>query len=500
MNYTTMQQIGGAFLVIAFFALKNTINTYLTKIQSTFAFSEALIQSANVFKNIAHQNELFFRNSETGALIGDIMYVPTAFSNGIILGYITLLTELSVLILMLLFLAFSSLYVSLLVLLFVAPAAFFSYQSIKTRVEELGKYRNSNVQQAQDALVQSLQAHTDAVIYNRVDYFKEFFISFEKQISATDAQVFTLNSMPARLMELFAVVAFCLLYIYSKHAGIESTLPFSITLFVASAFRLLPSINRSLSAMLRIKNHWFSIDTLRAYKKINPLNQEPDVIEFKNHITLKNIEFDFAEKTICKINFFELKKGSCIGIFGNTGEGKSTFLQLMLHLIPAKKGSFWVDDVLIEKDQSSSYQQLFSYIKQDVFILNASLQENISLSREADSNKVLLDDIINKLELNKLKHLLSVEDSNAGEAGNKLSGGQKKLIALARALYFEKPILVIDEALASLDHETTQQVLQILKLEHKKGKTIIIVSHQRNVFDICETIYEFKNGTLSNHR
>ena len=352
------------------------------------------------------------------------------------------------------------------------------------------------VKQAQDALVQSIQAHTDAVMYNRKEHFEKFFHTFQNQISNTDSSVFTLNSLPPRMMELFAVIALCLIYIYTVKSGNENNLPFNITLFIGAAFRLLPSVNRSLGSMLRIKNHWFAIDVLSHYWEQNREELKGTPVLFSKHILLQNIEFTFGDNAICNIDNFKIVKGSSVGIYGNTGEGKSTFIQLLLQLMPVNKGTFMVDDVRIEKENSASYRQLFAYIKQDVFILNASLQENISLSSEDKCDHVLLGEIISKLELDKIKHLFDNENSNAGEAGKKLSGGQKKLVALARALYFDKQVIVLDEALASLDNDSVKMVLGVLKQEHKKGKTIMIVSHQKNVFEICDIVYEFKNGTL----
>jgi len=134
--------------------------------------------------------------------------------------------------------------------------------------------------------------------------------------------------------------------------------------------------------------------------------------------------------------------------------------------------------------------------KRQVFILNGSLIENITFGIEGDANMESLNQIALKLELDKIEHLFSNPNSNAGEAGSKLSGGQKKLISLARALYFNHPILVLDETFASFDSETLKKVISVLLDEKRKGKTILIVSHQRSAFEICDHIFEFKNGTL----
>jgi len=484
--------------IILFFLLKNIFTLYLTKIQASFAFSESLINSTSIFKTIYNQNELFFRDQETGSLISDIMYVPNAFSNGVILGYITLITELAVMLLMMIFLAITSPYISLLLIFFIAPTAFYTYRSIEKKVELLGNLRNRNVQQAQDSLVQGLNAHTDATVYNRKDFFGNIFHKFQLKISEIDSSVYTLNSVPAKFMELFAVMAFCLLYIYHRQVNPENSFAFDMALFVAAAFRLLPSVNRTLGSILRIKNHWFAIDILKGYqnKKKSVINDEE--FEFNKNIILEKIEFGYNETKICSVEFLEIKKGSCIGIFGNTGEGKSTFLKLLLQLIPADKGKFKLDGILITPEKTKAFAQLFAYVRQDVFILNATLQENISLSANNEYNHKRVDEIIVALNLSSIAHLFFDENNIAGEAGSKLSGGQKKLIALARALYFNRPVIILDEALASLDPDTAKTVMNVLKEEIKKGKTIIIVSHEKNVFEICDTVYEFKNGSLIN--
>lgn len=492
----TSNLILGAIGVIIFFIIKNFLTTYLTKLHAHFAFNEAQNQSRNLFRIIYNQDGQFFRNAETGALVSDVMYVPGAFSNGVIMGYITLITEICVSLLMLIFLSFTAFYISLLVFICIAPAAYLSYRSIKNKVERLGDYRNSQVKAAQDALIQAMDAHTDATVYDRKKYFESGFDILQGNIYGTDAKVYTFNSIPARLMELFAVMALCIIYIYHNKFEGATSLPFDMTLFIASAFRLLPSVNRSLGSMLRIKNHWFSVDVLQSYLKREKGNTQTEPISYNKSIRLENIKFRFENKEICNIESFEIKQGTCIGIFGNTGEGKSTFLQLLLRLIPASEGKIFIDDNVLTDNRISSYRNLFSYVKQDVFILNGSLLENITFGTENEADLNSFNKIVSKLALNKIEHLFANSNSSAGESGSKLSGGQKKLISLARALYFNHPILVLDETFASFDVETLKNVISVLDDEKKKGKTILIVSHQRSAFEICDLIYEFKNGTL----
>lgn len=438
------------------------------------------------------QNELFFRDAETGALLSDIMYVPAAFANGIIMGYMTLWSELVVMFLMLFLLAATSFSVSILCFLLIAPTAFFSYKNIRKRIETLGDRRNNSVKQAQDILIQGIHGRTDGLLYNRLNYFEDTFEMYQRRISNTDATVSLMNSLPPRIMELFAVSAFALIYLLTNYLGNGADYALVLTLFVAAAFRLLPSVNRSLGAVLKIKNHWFTIDTLIRYTN-NETDKSLIPMNFYATLKIENLEFSFNNKQICKVPLFELNKGSCIGIYGATGEGKSTFLQLLMQLIPATRGDFFVDENNVNKNHA--YHQLFAYVKQDVFIMNKSLQENISFCDEKLCNRERVNTIIKRLGLGKIEHLFNFADS-AGEGGNKLSGGQKKLVALARAAYFDSPIWILDEPLASMDAELLKFILVFLKEEQKKGKTIVLVAHHKPIFDICDLVYEFKAGKL----
>jgi ABC-type multidrug transport system fused ATPase/permease subunit len=480
-------------LLITFFILKNIMVSRIIKKQADFAFNLAYEQSDRIFRNVYSQDELFFSRADTGSLISDMMYVPAAFSNGIVIGYIVMVTELLVLAFMVLFLIITTFKISLLVILFIGPAAFFIYRSIKNKIEALGHYKNTMSKKAQDILIQSLNARHDALVYNRSAYFESLFNQYEKNITSTDAATFTLSNIPSRLMEVFAVTALCMIYIFHRYIDPGTTLTFLLTVFAAAAFRLLPSVNRSLGAMLRIRNHWFSVDALIKYKDEIKQKEGNEVIRFNESIYIEDLVFSYNEKAVTKISSFTIHKGECMGISGDTGEGKSTFIQLLMQFLPAGSGSFYADGVKIDAHNTAAFRSLFAYIRQDVFILNASLQENISLSLEADNEKV--NEIIDRLNLRSIEHLFK-EESVAGEAGSRLSGGQKKMVALARALYFDKPVMVLDEVTASLDENAVSTVISILREEHHRGKTIILISHQKAIFEICDIVYRFKEGKL----
>lgn len=485
----------GVALVILVFILKNIFLGWITYRQAAFAFRMSYCMSRKVFNSLYAKDAIFFSGAETGSLIGDTMYIPNAFANGVLLGYITLLTEMAVFLLMIAFLATVAFKISVLMLLILGPAALLSYQQIKARTGQLGDKRSTQVKQAQDAMVQSIQAHTDALLYNRKSYFESFFISFQKQIASIDAKVFALTNLPQRFMEVFAVMAVCFLFLFQKYFGNNQSVIFLVTLFAASAFRLLPSVNRMLSSVLKIKNHWFSVTTLQDYETHESDGKPSTPLAFNQSIQLSDLQFSYHTKTVCQVPYFELKKGQCIGIYGPTGEGKSTFVQLLMQLIPAEAGEIRLDGNALIPEQRFAYHQLFAYLKQDVFILNASLKMNIALSHEEDWDEARLQEVITRLQLENLT-VEAMASEAAGEGGSKLSGGQKKLVALARALYHNKQVLVLDELTASLDQETRNRVLALLNEEHKAGKTIVMISHQPEVFTFCDAIYEFKEGTL----
>ena len=229
------------------------------------------------------------------------------------------------------------------------------------------------------------------------------------------------------------------------------------------------------------------------------ISSKEQEVSFSKRFEFKDLRFRYkdSEKIILDNINIEIKKGESIGIVGKSGAGKSTLIDLIVGILKPTTGTIIIDD----KEYNSvphNFKNQVSYISQDVFLFDGSIADNITMSNfnytNNEKNKIIqslksadLYDMINKLP--------DGIDTMVGENGINLSGGQRQRIAIARALFRESKLLILDEATSNLDNVTEKKIMN--SINTLKGKiTMIIISHRLSILDCCDFIYEIKNNKL----
>ncbi|WP_029452004.1 ABC transporter ATP-binding protein [Clostridium algidicarnis] len=237
--------------------------------------------------------------------------------------------------------------------------------------------------------------------------------------------------------------------------------------------------------------------------KILNINTEPvitnkfkDKKEFKEEIVLKNVSFEYKEnKPVLKNINLKMEKGKKYAFVGMSGSGKSTILKLLLKQYEDFKGSILIDDINFSEINRSDIYDLISIIHQNVFLFDNTVENNITLF--TDYPKVEINSAIKLSGLNDLiENLSKGVESLVGENGNLISGGEKQRISIARALIRKTPILILDEAMASLDNETAYSIENtVLNMENI---TAIVVMHRltENLLKKYDKIFTLKNGQI----
>jgi ABC-type bacteriocin/lantibiotic exporter with double-glycine peptidase domain len=181
---------------------------------------------------------------------------------------------------------------------------------------------------------------------------------------------------------------------------------------------------------------------------------------------------------------------------GSSGAGKTTLVDIILGLIKPDSGEMLINGKKLDSDKNWNLQ--VAYLPQEIFLLDASIKTNISF--ETDDKLIDLDKINNALENAQLKDMIESQpngiDTIIGENGIKVSGGQKQRLAIARAFYHGRDILIMDEATSALDYETEKEIIDVLNTI-KKNKTLIVIAHRMSTLKHCDKIFEIKNGKLN---
>jgi ABC-type multidrug transport system fused ATPase/permease subunit len=296
-------------------------------------------------------------------------------------------------------------------------------------------------------------------------------------------------------------ISLLIFILISSYNSYSSVLPI-IGVFVAAAFRMLPSINRIMSSLQTFKYFESSLEILYDEKKSLKAEyvDKKNNFEYKfdNNIKLDNVDFSFdnPNKLILNNLCLEINKGDYIGIIGTSGSGKSTLIDLILGLIQPTSGKIKIDNFELSNN-SFNWSKLIGYVPQTIFLTDDSILNNIAFGvAESEIDFSLVNRILKETQL--FSFINSLEDgllTMVGERGVRLSGGQRQRIGIARALYSSPEILILDEATSALDSDTEALILDEL-LRFKRNKTIIVIAHRLSTLTNCDKIIEISNGVI----
>ena len=488
--------------ILIFTLLKNLVLVWLNKMVVDFVYDLKSIFSSRSLSYYYSKGYLFFKENESHELLNDVQNHSTFYTQGVILPLFRLLNEILIISFILVaLLLFNWKAVSILLLL-VLPVVLGFYYLIRGKMNEVTGAINSLMPKIQSTLYQSIYGYLDVKITNTESKFKSQFESQLSEIRKLMTQKEVYNDIPQKLIETVMIASVVLLLFLALHfneGGQDLTILLGV--FVLAAYRLMPSINRIMLSFLSIRSHRFSYDVLKNstnfFNEKPPINQE---ISFNRKLEIKNLQYSYSERlnVINNLNL-NIQKGETIGIIGESGSGKSTFVQILLRFLEENEGSIFVDGEKLKSNNISSWRKIIGYVPQNIFIFNGSVAENVAFGQLIE--EIDLSEVEKCL---KMANLLDfVQDlpkgihSTVGEDGSSLSGGQRQRLAIARALYSGAEILVLDEATSALDHNTEQEITKTITSLANGKLTIILIAHRYSTLESCSKIYEFENGRVN---
>jgi len=488
-------------LVIYFFkaVLLSFINLYQIKFTKKLEFN----LSNELFKTYLYQPYTFHLNRNSSILLRNIDECNT-LANAIyswIIFASEVLVLLGISVLLLIFATTSALFA----VMFIFFSITFFYLLTKNNLLEWGKERHHLMYLVIKQLQQGFQGIKDIKILGRQNFFLNEFKSNKLKYYSKLYKSEFIKSLPKLWLEfmIISVLIGITLLLLFQNTELNKIL-FSIGVFSAAAFRILPSINRIINCLQTIRNNLSSINNI-----VEEISLKKNMVEFPNikkfnyksdEINIKNLSYSYPNTMKTSLNSINMtiKKGETVGIIGQSGSGKSTLLDIILGLLPLEKD----ENISIFGNKlntsAQSWQKEIGYVSQNIYLTDDTIKKNIALGIEdnlIDKEKLFksielsqLEDFINKLE--------NGVNSVVGERGGKISGGEKQRIGIARALYKSPSVLVLDEATSSLDLKNEELIIETIN-SLKKKKTIIIVSHRPSTVKICDTVYKMENGKIT---
>jgi len=493
-NFIIFSAIG---LIILFF-FKNLYLITLTYFQNRFLSNLNSHLSSKLFNVFLSKSYSFFLNKNSSEVIKnfqlDLNYF-NALCQSFIMFFVEILLSISVVLTLFYLEPISSIISGILIGISSITYVILTKGYIKRLGDKRNSIENSNVK----IISEAINGIKEIKIYNRENSFLEVFKNREFKRAKILTFFNTFNQSPRLIFEIIGISAIMSVILYKTIFKSDQTELFvTVSLFVTATFRLLPSINRIIASLQNI--NYFKSSLYTIYNLFFEAFEEDHKTEnqiFEKNLVFKNVYFDYSKGNPVFRNLnFEIRKGEFIGLMGESGSGKSTFVNLLMGLLKPTNGKILIDGITI--DNLYQKRNLTGYISQDIFLFDETIKYNISLEKkESEIDISRVNEVVLLAGLDKfIKSLDSGLDTIVGEKGAKISGGQIKRIGIARALYNDPEILFFDEATVALDQQMEQSFLK--EIEKFKGqKTVIFISHNIESLKICDKVYKLENSVLN---
>ena len=497
-------------LVIIFsFYIKAFIGFWVRKYIITFSLfvqSDSTSRLMSAYQNMPYQ---FHLKRNTSSLILSTSSHTSTFSHHTLMSSLDLISEAIVVLMILALLGTINLYVTMCMVILLGIVYLLYDRIIKDRVKKAGK----DVANASEGIIQGvkqgIEGFKEIRVYGKEHYFNKVVKDSTVSFANVSSYYGGLKIIPRYLFES-TIISFVIgMSIFSiKFYQTPMDMFPILGTFAIAAVRLVPSSNRITQALISIRFSSFAMNEL--YRDINEINNNKmDFLDYKSLenqqsnykfqvLNIDNISYRYPDKDVDAISnlTMSIEDKKSIGIIGKTGSGKTTLINILLGFFTPQKGVININGIPLQNDLRG-WLDLIAYIPQDVFILDDTIESNIALGIPEDkidkgklekSIKVAqLQDVIEKLP-EKIKTVV-------GERGIRLSGGERQRLALARAFYHERQVIVMDEATAALDNETEENLVKAIN-ELKMDRTMIIIAHRLSTLKDCDMIYRIDNGQI----
>ena len=385
------------------------------------------------------------------------------------------------------------------------------YRATQHRLGELGRIAEQSFGLMIQWAEQSISGVKEIIITGRRSFFIDQHSYHVQRFTDSMRSLTFLTTVPRFVIDTLAVTAMVAIaaILLARGQDLQSTL-LLLGMFALAAVRLIPSTSRMSSALAQLRYRYASTEVI--YQELLALQQRPSEplpgsveeqvspIPFRRALVIEHLSYSYPAMSQLAIDdvSLEIPKGHWVAFIGPTGAGKTTLADLILGLLVPSSGRILVDGRNLH-DNLASWQRNIGYVPQNVYLIDDSVRRNVAFGmpeEEIDDERVWqalcaaqVDHLVRSLpgELNAI----------VGERGGRLSGGERQRLGIARALYHDPEVLVIDEATANLDPGTEAAIVDVVGGLRGK-KTIIVIAHRLAFVRNCDCIYMLAQGRLRN--
>lgn len=494
--------------LLVIYILKNAYLAGLTYWQQHFLYKKQVSLSSRLLQAYLYSSYTFHLQRNSAELVRNVTSEIVLLFANVLVPMLMLATEILVMGCIALLLAVLEPTSSAIAAIFLGTSIFWLNSTIRKQMSGQGLIRQEQSGQMIQWVNQSLGGIKETKVLGRETFFLNAFKRSTKEFGKANFIVSLAIQLPNQFIDTVLISSVLLIVIISLIQGreIQSILPM-LSLFAIAALRLMPSAKRIVSTMTNIRYHQYAVDLI--YKDLTsletPSNLESFInqsktpfVQFKRSIELKDIKYQYPNASQASLLGISLSiaKGQSIAFIGSSGAGKTTIVDVILGLLTPSEGEILVDGENILTNLAN-WQRQIGYIPQSIYLSDDTIRGNIAFGLPLDQTNE--DQVWRSLKAAQLEELVrslpDQLDTLVGERGIRLSGGQRQRIGIARALYHDPAILIMDEATAALDNTTEREFMNAL--EGMAGhKTMIMIAHRLTTVKNCDRLYLIQNGAI----
>tara|TARA_Y100000389_G_C17465868_1_gene525471 strand:- start:2539 stop:4287 length:1749 start_codon:yes stop_codon:yes gene_type:complete len=445
-----------------------------------------------VFDFFINQNFSYFTSNGSNKIMISILK-KSKYTSQLIMSSLNILNSIFISFAILSILIYYDPYSTIIIILSTGIFFYIIFKIQAIKAFKIGEELNIKLRFLVDIFTNAAGYLPEIIIYNLKNFYSKIYRNYSKRNAQLDSDLASIPQYAKPYFEAFVII-FVVALIYFGNLS-EKSLLSNISYFAILAFagqKCLPLINGIYKSSIIFKGAIPIVsDTLNILdnakyntRKSYNKNEYIKPLPFKNKINIDKLKFQYTKDLPFILNniSFEINKGDKVLIKGKTGKGKSTLINIILGLLNPTEGKLVIDDVEINENNQSAWQRNIAIVPQSIFINDVSILENIALTE--NFNDINLDKILKCTKIAQIDSYIETLPNkyyeNLGERGVKLSGGQRQRLAIARALYREANLIVLDEPTNALDNETEKKVIDSLI---RSDTTIIMISHSEDFND-----------------
>lgn len=497
-------------LMLFIIIIGNLTSALATWLKVRFVWRKNHNISSALLKKYLSMPYVYFLTQNTADLSKNILSEVNVLTDSFLLPLIDIMIKSFVAIGILSMLLFANIYITILSAIIFGGSYALIYFYFHDKLRTNGAKRLKENKMRFKTAGEALSGIKDIKVMGREDFFYNRFLRHSLELSNLQAWSALIGQMPRYFLETIAfggIVTLVLTFITTTGNANEA-IP-TISFFTFAAYRLLPALQTIFAASTQVRFSQTTVNRIIAdlsakggfREQFLVYEKEPiKAISFNTSLQLKEVSYNYPnvnEPVIHDLNL-SIQHNTSIGLVGPTGAGKTTLVDIILGLLTPQEGEFSVDGVKIDENNILNWQKNLGYVPQHIYLSDDTIMNNIAFGIPGE--KIDRETVEHVARISNLHDFIISELPNGyetivGERGIRLSGGERQRVGIARALYHDPEVLVLDEATSSLDGTTESAVLEAIN-NVAKLKTVIIIAHRLTTVKDCDIIYLIDKGKI----